>query len=54
MGSAPRVYQESGGVAGEIAPRGRAPHMGVISKPLEQFHNREMAARLGSPERTAS
>jgi hypothetical protein len=52
MGRASRVYQESGGVAGEIAPLGRAPHLGVISKPLEHFSNKEMAARPASPERT--
>jgi hypothetical protein len=27
--------------------------MGVISKPLEHFSKREMAARRASPERTA-
>jgi hypothetical protein len=36
MGSAPQVYQESGGVVGEIAPPGRDPEMGAIGKQPEK------------------
>src|SRR5262249_17613561 len=49
MGRVPRVYQESGGVAGESAPRGRAPDMGAIGQPLERVRNRDMAGRPGLP-----
>jgi hypothetical protein len=40
MGRAPRVYQESGGVAGEIAPLRRALDMGAIGKKPEMCQNK--------------
>jgi hypothetical protein len=40
VGRAPRVYQESGGVAGEIAPLGRAPDMGAMGKELQKFQKK--------------
>ena len=37
MGSALRVYQESGGVAGEIAPFGKDPRTREAGKQQETF-----------------
>jgi hypothetical protein len=53
MGRAARVYQELGGVAGEIAPLGTTPNLGAIGKLLERFSNSAMAGRHGAAERTA-
>jgi hypothetical protein len=41
MGRAPRVYQESGGVAGEITPLGRTPDVGATGKKLQKSQNKE-------------
>jgi len=41
MGRAPQVYQDSGGVAGEIAPLGRTPDVGAMGKKLQKFQNKE-------------
>src|SRR5262249_25648159 len=50
--SAPQVYQESGGAAGEIAPLGRAPNMGLMGKQPEKFRKKGNGLSPSVPEGT--